>query len=202
LIEATALELRQEIGEASFDPLALPESAARDGSSRQVASGQAVSGSTAPVPFPESAASSAPPPSSKEAEAIQSVAPGVDEPCLSAQTCTEVLADVHPAAAEATAETVRGDAYRDDQTSTPALPTSTPERAVALAPTVRTEGVALKPRNGVLLGLVDSTSAALKLAAIARALDGLPDAQAGAGQSRQAIGCVVLGRHGQRAADT
>jgi hypothetical protein len=228
MVESTALELRQEIGEAAFEPLALPRRVVQPSQVETALALEAASTvanslvDVVPAELPQ-------------ADPVEAALPAQDVAAVSVQT-TEPLAPTEPTDALAAALDA-GSAKREPAVAASELMSPAPEDAPAAAavgvaaltpratemsegvqhsveevpaplaassiadapspevmpelllhapaaqadsvvvaprsPILRTQSVVLKPRLGVLLCLADSTAAALKLAAIGKAMDAL-----------------------------
>ncbi|MEX8519863.1 MAG: XrtA/PEP-CTERM system-associated ATPase [Leptothrix sp. (in: b-proteobacteria)] len=172
LVELTARELRSEIGESSFEPL-LP--------ARPVKPAAAPEPAPAPLPaapaevIPE-AQVSAPPPRTAEPLVIEPAAvsvpvapapiaaPAPVEPNAYAALVPDALREVQELAQHEVA---------DHQVALDAL---TQLSAAVAQDVVRVEHILRKQGHGVLLCLADTSSAALKIAVVAKALSALPDA--------------------------
>ncbi|MGY0196440.1 XrtA/PEP-CTERM system-associated ATPase [Leptothrix sp. BB-4] len=184
LVERTAEELRQEIGENDFTPVIVPARSLSALVAAEAAQDAAAAAATAGSPAVSPAALAAP----TFDEAMASVADELDP--LANLTATlpeppseELLDDVDALLAasarhlEAIEAQVRDDAELDMHAISARVLSPTPAEApLKVAPVERTDRMGARRRAEVLLCLADTESAALKLAALAKGMAAQADA--------------------------
>ncbi len=191
LVERTAEELRQEIGENDFSPVAVPARSLAALVANETAHAVADAAADTALPF-QPAASVALTPSDTPVEPIAglddlaTLDAAVDAMLASSQPTPpseELIDDVDALLAasarhlEAIEAQVREDATLDIDAISGRVLSGTPvEQPLAAAPVERTEKMGLRRRHEVLLCLADTESAALKLAALGKATADQADA--------------------------
>ncbi|RZS53171.1 XrtA/PEP-CTERM system-associated ATPase [Sphaerotilus mobilis] len=204
LVERTAEELRQEIGENDFTPVAVPARSLGALAAREEAEAAEAAAAAAPAPVPAPVAVEAPAVSAEPidkpvaepiaepgaeplAESATEADPLVDLDTLDASLpeppSEELLDDVDALLAasarhlEAIEAQVRDDAALDLDAIAGRVLSATPaDLPLAAAAVERTEKMGARRRGEVLLCLVDTESGALKLAALVKGLATQADA--------------------------
>jgi len=190
LVERTAEELRQEIGENDFSPVAVPARSLMALAAREAAdAGTPTDQPVAPTLAPSTAHVEPLPPAQPQDDALADLAAldaamdAVLDATLPTPPSEELIDDVDALLAasarhlEAIEAQVREDATLDIDAISGRVLSGTPvEQPLAAAPVERTEKMGLRRRHDVLLCLADTESAALKLAALGKALGEQADA--------------------------